>query len=216
MGLTKVCCRCGEEKPGEEFSKDRSKRDGLYSCCKECYRDPTAKRHRTGNPAVASTIEGELAKVRLSNGEITLIDASDAEIIDSYWWTRSGGYAVVSGGSGICMHRLIMNAPEGTEIDHRNGNKLDNRRQNLRLVPASVNNLNRRPRKDNSSGYPGVCWDKREKRWRARGGRNIHLGYFDSPAEAYSAVTAFYERHYGLPFSEIAPVRLESLDGCAV
>lgn len=66
----------------------------------------------------------------------------------------------------IYMHRFILNAPIGSLVDHINGDTLDNRRENLRLVDAAMNTMNGKIRTDNTSGHRGVCWEKRSKRWK--------------------------------------------------
>lgn len=53
-------------------------------------------------------------------------------------------------------------------VDHINGNKLDNRIENLRVVSKSQNGMNRAKQQNNTSGYVGVYFDKRGKRWRAQ------------------------------------------------
>jgi hypothetical protein len=57
------------------------------------------------------------------------------------------------------MHRVIMNAPAGVQVDHANGDRLDNRRSNLRLCDQTLNNANRRAGKPSRSGFRGVYFD---------------------------------------------------------
>ncbi|WP_287994297.1 HNH endonuclease signature motif containing protein [Acidiphilium sp.] len=79
--------------------------------------------------------------------------------------------------------------PKG-EIDHINGIRSDNRPQNLRDVAKSTNQKNAQVRLDNKSGTVGVSWNKRTNRWHAyisSDGQPIHLGYFESLAEATAA-----------------------------
>ena len=80
------------------------------------------------------------------------------------------------------------------QIDHINGDKRDNRIRNLRDVSASINTQNQtRPRKGNTSGFRGVSWYKRVKRWHAQikvNGQKQHLGYFSSPEAAHAAYLA--------------------------
>jgi len=79
--------------------------------------------------------------------------------------------------------------PDG-EIDHINGSGSDNRINNLRDVTTSENNKNVRLRSDNTSGFTGVRWFKRDNNWRARivvNKKEIHLGYFDSIEDAIKA-----------------------------
>lgn len=91
------------------------------------------------------------------------------------------------------MHRLILNAPESLEVDHINGNRHDNRRENIRLCNSSQNKCNRGPRKDNKSGFKGVSWHKQNDNWTVRikvpMGKYLSLGSFDDKvlaAEAYN------------------------------
>src|SRR3990167_2235442 len=68
----------------------------------------------------------------------------------------------------VFLHRFILNAPKGLEVDHINGNGLDNRRKNIRLCTKKENMQNRRISINNTSGYKGVYYhksDKRKKRW---------------------------------------------------
>jgi hypothetical protein len=88
------------------------------------------------------------------------------------------------------LHRLIMNCPVGFFVDHINGNTLDNRRDNLRICTHAENMRNRFPNKNNPSGYKGVSWYKRQQKWRSQirvDNKKIHLGYFNTPEEAYLA-----------------------------
>ena len=80
--------------------------------------------------------------------------------------------------------------PEGFFIDHVNGNKIDNRLQNLRLATNSQNQQNRPAPKNNSSGYRGVTWHKQMNKWMARisyKGKRKLIGFFDSAEDAYKA-----------------------------
>lgn len=78
--------------------------------------------------------------ITLSNNQIAIVDDEDYERVSRWRWKgHSGGYAARTGYAKdkfvtILMHRLIVNAPEGVEVHHRNGNKLDNQKHNLELV----------------------------------------------------------------------------------
>lgn len=143
-------------------------------------------------------ISASIAYLPLQNGLFTLIDAEDADWLSHYTWTIKSGnyvccpkYGIVNGKRRIpTIHRLILNAPSGVLVDHKNGDSLDNRRTNLRLATCSDNQHNRRRNKNNTSGYKGVSWYRPTGRWTANikaNGRQKHLGLYDSPAEAHAA-----------------------------
>lgn len=101
------------------------------------------------------------------------------------------------------MHRLITNFPKGMEVDHINGNKLDNRRSNLRVCTRSENAKNRRLSKSNKSGYHGVHYattEKRRKRWAASirvNGKKKYIGRFFTLAEAVMAYNKSALKYHG-------------------
>jgi hypothetical protein len=80
------------------------------------------------------------------------------------------------------MHRLLLGLVDGfAQVDHRNGNGLDNRRGNLRIATASQNQWNQKVRGRGTSKYKGVAWEKRGGKWVVKIaylGRRIHLGSF--------------------------------------
>ena len=83
------------------------------------------------------------------------------------------------------------------QIDHINGNKDDNRITNLRNASSCQNNQNSRINKSNSSGFKGVSWNKKSKKWRAycgAFGRQVHIGLFDDINDAAAAVHEFRSR----------------------
>jgi hypothetical protein len=86
--------------------------------------------------------------------------------------------------------RLINNTPEKMSTDHINGDKLDNRRANLRTVSQIVNMHNRSAQKNSKSGVKGVCFDASRKKWKASlmvGGVQYDLGRFANLSEAKAA-----------------------------
>lgn len=93
------------------------------------------------------------------------------------------------------VHRVLWNMrfgdiPKGMEVDHINGDRLDNSISNLRLVSSSVNSKNRCKRSDNVSGVAGVGFHKLTGKWWAMVSINKkrkHLGLFDSWFEAVCA-----------------------------
>lgn len=135
------------------------------------------------------------AAIPLGRNLVALVDAQDAEWLSCYRWRaiRIGRtwYAVRADTEGlIYMHRLILDAPQGTIVDHISGNGLDNRRCNLRLVTARENNINATKRRGCSSRYRGVDWCKGARAWRARvwvDGREKLVGYFATEEEAARA-----------------------------
>jgi len=95
-----------------------------------------------------------------------------------------------------------MDPPEDLEVDHKNLNRLDNRRQNLRVCSRSENMMNRGRQKNNASGYKGVGRDERRKRknFRARitaRKKTYLLGYFEKPDEAGAAYKKAAKQHHG-------------------
>jgi hypothetical protein len=84
------------------------------------------------------------------------------------------------------MHRLIMAAPDGIGVDHINGDGLDNRRANLRLASQRDNSANMAVRASSATGFKGVSWKRRNRKWQAQIGRT-YLGIFASAEEAARA-----------------------------
>ena len=97
---------------------------------------------------------------------------------------------------GTPVHRTVYERthgkkPKGFQIDHINGNILDNRIENLRLATYAENQWNAKTRVDNTSGIKGVCWHKLHKKWMAQiksNGTRNYLGLFEDKEEAAKAV----------------------------
>ena len=94
------------------------------------------------------------------------------------------------------LHRLIMERVLGRKlsrsekVDHINGDGLDNRRSNLRVVTHAENLTNRGSCANTSSKFKGVSWFKRDNKWRSQiqvDGKGVHLGYFESEVDAAKA-----------------------------
>lgn len=115
----------------------------------------------------------------------------------------------------IYMHRELMNPPEGMEVDHINGNGLDNRKANLRVCTKEENQQNSKKRTGKSSSFKGVCWDSSGRKWRARitvDKKHLQIGQFEmelKAAEAYDKEARYY-------FGAFAKLNLKDGDSLAV
>lgn len=130
-----------------------------------------------------------------------LVDDEDFERLNQRRWCLSSRsdpwpYAVTvtkDGGERLAMHRLVVSAPEGMAVDHINGNTLDNRKENLRIVTIQANSENQAVRRNNRSGFRGVHQVKRSGRWKAvvehRGKKHV-CGTFATAEEAGRAAAA--------------------------
>lgn len=142
-----------------------------------------------------------MKEIQLTQGKVALVDDEDFERLSRYRWyarkDRNVFYAqrnspMVNGirQNMIHMHHEIISKPlNGFEIDHENGNGLDNQRHNLRFVTHRQNGQNRKNQKS-SSRYPGVSWFKISKKWEANiqiNGRKKHLGLFFNELDAFNA-----------------------------
>lgn len=143
--------------------------------------------------------------IALTKGAFTIIDEADYESANKHlWFLGAGGYARRNGQYGtrssIALHRELIKAPKGKFVDHISGDRLDNRRANLRFATNAQNKWNAVQHRDNTSGFKGVSWAKQAKKWRAkicRFEKQYHLGYFKTPAAAHAAYCAAAARLHG-------------------
>lgn len=167
-------------------------------------------------------VRGEVTAIFLSrrDGSIveTIIDTEQLERADQFegMWCLSfqhRGYYVTgrepgSGSKGKMrrLHRWLLDAPDGLVVDHINGDTLNNRLNNLRIVDYIANGQNRtRLNKNNKSGYRGVTWDKRFNKWFTQiqvNRKTINLGHYDSIEEAVKVVENARLKH--MPYSKEA------------
>lgn len=118
----------------------------------------------------------------------TLIDLDDVDKVRSYKWGINKGYAQSS--KGILLHRLIMAPDDDMVVDHINHDRLDNRKENLRICSTRQNTMNQDVSKNNTSGITGVGWDKKSNKWIAYikvNYRQITLGRFTNLDDAIQA-----------------------------
>lgn len=130
----------------------------------------------------------DIRRIPLGHGQYAYVDAADYEWLSQWKWHLFNGYAVrCTGGKSILMHREIMPPPEGMIVDHRDGNRRNNYRTNLRICDFRDNARNMVKRPGCTSRYKGVSLDRRLGRWRAMiqfERRQIAGGYFDDEVEA--------------------------------
>lgn len=117
---------------------------------------------------------------------------------------RNDGYRVITiEGRKYLAHRIIFFWHYGflpRSIDHIDRDPRNNRIENLRQATHSQNHCNRSKQKNNTSGYKGVSWISRDKKFQTKikvGEKHIHLGYFNSAQEAHDAYIKAANKHFG-------------------
>ena len=165
---------------------------GLGTCSKQNYS------YQGASAKQITLLDNGLAEIGLTQGKHTLVNQSDPSLIEHFNWYYADGYAAVAvevngKTEKIRMHQLLLDTGfmvgkgQGNVVDHMNRDKLDNRRDNLRITSQRDNGKNK---SNNSSGLTGVYFDKSKDRWRAYtrlAGKRIHRGYFDDQLTAAAA-----------------------------
>jgi hypothetical protein len=147
--------------------------------------------------------------IQLRYGGVCVVDHSDVDLACKTWTTDRPGYVVRfqrQPPKTIRIHRVIAERMLGRPlrsdevVDHADGGKLNNRRENLRVTTQKNNARNARRSKVNSSGYKGVSFHAQRKKWRALiriDGKRKSLGEFDTPEQAYAAYCKAAIEHFG-------------------
>lgn len=124
-----------------------------------------------------------------------------------YW--RKTEYGYVRGyinGKETLLHKYITDTDKKVLIDHKDRNKLNCTRNNLRFANKSINSLNRSTPKNSSTGYTGVSFDKRRNKYRAyikTNGKQISFGYYEKIEDAIIARRIGFENYFGTDILEI-------------
>ena len=164
-------------------------------------------------------VKGNVAYVALTKGYEAIIDAIDVPLVAGRNWCswvarRPDGtiktvYAVSRApiGNGkrrtIYMHRLISAAPSALEVDHADGDGLNNVRNNLRTATKAQNAHNQRMAINNTSGVKGVSFSKAKEKWLVRitvNNRRLVVGHFsalEDAAAAYASASALLHGDFG-------------------
>mgnify|MGYP003504821894 FL=1 len=164
-------------------------------------------------------VEGNIAYVTLTRGHTAVIDAADVHLVCGRNWFSSirlradktvrtvyamGNTPRREGGPmRLMLHRVIAGTPDGVEVDHRDGDGLNNRRENLRMATRAQNTRNRSLQSNNTSGVKGVRFDATRNKWRAYirvCGVLKYIGSYealDEASEAYAEASARLHGEFG-------------------
>ena len=151
-----------------------------------------------------------MKEIKLTQGKVALVDDDDFEYLNQFKWCahrkETTYYAVRSVTISpkkrimVKMHRVIIDAGIGIEVDHIDRNGLNNQKVNLRLCTGQQNRINRGAHRNNKSGFKGVSWNKKDKRWRAcisKDKKHFCVGSFSTPQEAAKAYDKAATKMFG-------------------
>jgi hypothetical protein len=158
-----------------------------------------------------------MKKIKLTKNKYALVDDEDFDELNQYKWfahkKRNNKYYSIrtvwmkmeKTKKTIRMHRVIMNCSDDKIVDHKDGNGLNNQRENLRICTNLQNQGNRKLNKNNTSGIRGVYLRKDDKKWEANiriNNKTKHLGIFTDKLEAKNVYTKAAKEHFGEFYNE--------------
>lgn len=187
-GTTWLCeCKCGKQKVinGKYLKNGKIKSCGCLT--NQLYAETIKERKLLKTSTNNFVLLDNYYIGYTSNGDIFYFDKEDYEKISKIsWCVNSNGYLCGRcDGKDVLFHKFILESKE--IIDHINHNKLDNRKENLRIVSKSQNGMNSRIYKNNTSGHKGISYIKDYNKWMAYimiNGKLINLGYYDNKNDA--------------------------------
>ncbi len=151
-----------------------------------------------------------MIEIPLTQCQVALIDDEDFELVSKYKWNASKNRKSFYAGTDIrmpdgswkrlLMHRLVMNAKAGQQVDHIHHLTLDNRKSELRLCTNIQNHYNSSTPVNNTSGYKGVSWCTFTRKWEVRirvSSRRVYLGRYADKESAYAAYCAAAIKYHG-------------------
>jgi hypothetical protein len=153
-----------------------------------------------------------VTEIRLTKGKVTLVDDDDVALVAGFRWHYGcRGYAVrvTRDQDGrkkwVFLHRVLIDPPPGLTVDHIDGDRLNNRRANLRVATHSQQRANTKVGKNSKSGFKGVTWHGASRLWHVRvgfQGKTLSFGYYDDPIQAARVYDAKALELYG-PFARL-------------
>jgi len=141
-------------------------------------------------------LEADVKEIPLTQGKVALVDDEDYERVAQYKWTlhkpnENNLYAKAKiDGRSVSLHCFLLGVSGSAIVDHKDGNGLDCRRDNMRTCSHAENMQNRRKQINSAAPYKGITLDRRNNVWRAQiqcNHKKMHLGGFATPEEAARA-----------------------------
>lgn len=188
QGQPQWLCQCNcEGENSLKVIKGSSLRSGHTKSCGCLQREKIKEISQISKNHNTYDLSGEYGVGWTFKKEKFWFDLEDYNKIKNYSWHFNKDGYIVTGYNKILMHRIIMNCPDDMEVDHIFHKKFDCRKEFLRIVTPSQNQMNRRIQSNNTSGIKGVVWREDKEKWRAYitiNNKHIHLGYFNIFNEA--------------------------------
>ena len=180
-----------------------SLRSGITQSCGCLQKEKSYKVNRKYN---TYNLTGDYGIGYTSKGKEFYFDLEDFDKIKDYRWYIKDGYIQTmelkndyDKRKTVYMHRLVMNCPDGMEVDHIYHKTFDNRKEFLRIVTHYQNCMNKDLQSNNSSGVTAVYWDKNYKKWKAHittKRKQNYLGSFNTFDEAVEVRKQAEEKYF--------------------